>query len=104
MSGDRTTLSPLLAADIDIILAPVKAEFYINLDVRKEYLFILVRKAAAILSGTYKITYNGSAEHIALFQDWVKHLYGGGTAESVPVYLARFTRMEAMKCLQERLT
>lgn len=83
--------------DKEELLAPIRQEFYLSVDVRADYLDYLLKKAATLMRANFGIRYTGESSQKIILQDLVRHFYKGGSDKDVPIYLKRMINQEKLK-------
>lgn len=83
--------------DKEELLAPIRQEFYLSVDVRADYLEYLLKKAATLMRANFGICYTGESSQKIILQDLVRHFYKGGSDKDVPNYLKRMINQEKLK-------
>jgi len=83
--------------DKEELLAPIRQEFYLSVDVRADYLEYLLKKAATLMQSNFGIMYTGESSQKIILQDLVRHFYKGGADKDVPIYLKRMINQEKLK-------
>lgn len=83
--------------DKEELLAPIRQEFYLAVDVRADFLGYLLKKAAVVMQANFGIRYTGESSQKIILQDLVRHFYKGGTDKDIPIYLKRMINQEKLK-------
>lgn len=83
--------------DKEELLAPIRQEFYLAVDVRSDYLEYLLKKAVTLMQANFGISYTGESSQKIILQDLVRHFYKGGADKDIPIYLKRMINQEKLK-------